>query len=450
MDTFELNTNLGKITGIEREHSYVFLGIPYATANRFEYAEPVKELGNFDATKHGKVCIQTRTYFPNLDNPARYFYYHEFREGLNYSYGEDCLNLNIFMPKLVNKKCPVILYFHGGSFNSGSNYDTAFDGDRFAEKDVITVFANYRVDIFGYMTHEEIFKKYGRDGNFGLDDQQKALEWVKENIAQFGGLPDNITVMGQSAGAIATQYLCLNPDNADKIKNAIMMSGGGKFPEFALPKKAEITRKYWLNFMNYADIKNFDELKTTDAKILMEKLVEFKKTRKDNMYMIMPVIDGVLLPKPVKELIKTPLEIRYLLGYTNSDMYAPLMAHIEHKYARKNKAFIYYFDINPKGDNSKAFHSSDIRFAFNSLDKSWRPFEEDDYAAAETFQSYLANFAYCGDPNGLDDDLSIRNLPFWQYGGKRAMHIKSGKFKMTGKHYFKMLKNMLSELNLIK
>ncbi|MBQ4252121.1 MAG: carboxylesterase family protein, partial [Erysipelotrichaceae bacterium] len=234
-----LKTNIGTFKGNEHEEAWEFLAVPYARAGRFEYGQRINHYeGVVDATKMGNGCPQYRQYHPHLDNPERLFYYREFREGLEFKYDEDCLNLNIYTPKdAIN--CPVILFFHGGGFNSGCNAEEPFRGFELAKRGIITVFANYRVGVLGYFSHEEIQKKYGRNGNFGLDDQLQAIKWVKDHIWEFGGNSDNITLMGQSAGAISIQYHCLNHDNEGLFQRAVMMSGGGLFPKQALPRKAE-------------------------------------------------------------------------------------------------------------------------------------------------------------------------------------------------------------------
>ena len=342
-----------------------------------------------DATSFGNSCPQYRQFFPQLDNPERLFYHKEFRKGLSFSYDEDCLNLNIFTP-LNAENCPVAVFLHGGGFNSGSNQEEPFRGYELAKRGIITVFVNYRVGVFGYLTHEEIQKEYGRDGNFGLDDQLTALKWIKAHIADFGGDPDNITLAGQSAGAISIQYLCLNQNNAGLFQKVLMMSGAGQFPKFASPKRAEDTREYWLQLMAKAGCSSLPELRRVDAAAVLSAAQEMKSERKDTLYNTMPVIDGVLLQKPVDELINDPIRTDYMIGYTNNDMYAPLMAYIGNQFGRNNDAYIYYFDMDAPGDQNGAFHSCDLRYFFGSLEQSWRPYTERDQEVSAQLMDYFA------------------------------------------------------------
>ena len=154
------------------------------------------------------------------------FYYHEFREGLDYTYSEDCQYLNIWAPDNA-EKAPVIVYIHGGAFLSGSGWDKVFDEPVWPRRGVIGVTLNYRLGLFGYACLPELADEAGHTGNYGLYDQLCALQWVHDNIAAFGGDPDNITVMGQSAGAHSVQMLCSTKAAQGLIAKAVMSSGAG-------------------------------------------------------------------------------------------------------------------------------------------------------------------------------------------------------------------------------
>ena len=424
MNMITLQSSIGTFTGNEQEYSYEFLGIPYAKAGRFEYSTLIDSYeGVFDARKMGSACPQYRQFHAHLDVPERLFYHREFREGIDFHYDEDCLNLNIYTPKNA-KNCPVILYYHGGGFNSGANSEEPFRGYELAKRGIITVFANYRVGVLGYCCHEEIQKKYGRSGNFGLDDELNALKWVRQHIHEFGGDADNISLMGQSAGAMAIQYLCLNHDLEGMFKKAIMMSGAGLFPKIARPKKAEDTYPYWQELMNLAGCSTFEEFRTADLSTLHDAYEEIKKRRKDNVQNMMPVVDGVLIKDSIDTLIKDPLKIGYMIGYTNSDLYAPMMAYIGNRFARANGAYVYYFDIDAPGDDNGAFHSCDLRYMFGRLDTSWRQYGERDREVSAQMMDYLANFAGKADPNG-------EGLPVWNKTDRHQHKVLSFTKKNT-------------------
>lgn len=432
-----VNTDFGSFIGNEHRDYNEFLGIRYAKANRFEYAVPESSYGeNYDATKPGASCPQTRTYYEHLEIPERMFYYKEFRDNIHYRYSEDCLNLNIYTPKHPDKS-PVIIFIHGGGFNSGSTEDSCFDGAAYAKRGIILVAIKYRVGVLGYFSHSDISDEFGHDGNFGLNDQYIAINWVKEHISAFGGDPDNLTLMGQSAGAISIQYLCLSQKTRGLFKHVIMMSGGGLFPKFSLPRPVAETHEYWLNFMELAGCKSLKELKCLDLQRLFDTVEVIKSKRKDTTFNTMPVVDGYLITDSIDKLIKTPNKTDIIIGYTNNDMYAVLMGAISEKYGRKNNGYIYYFDIDAPGpDKNGAFHSSDLRYAFGTLFNSHRPYSPEDYRASEAMLDYFSQFARTGNPN-------TASLPLWTPGGRNAMIIRTTGLKMGRPGKLKLFFNTL-------
>ncbi len=433
-----LETACGTLKGIRTNGCRAFLGVPYGKAERFFYAEPSGRWdGILDATKPGLSCPQNRAIHEHLENPTRRFYKKELRDGIEFTFGEDCLNLNIYTPENA-ANCPVLLFFHGGGFDSGTNCEGPFDGSGLARRGIVTVFANYRVGVLGYLTHPDLQTAFGRDGNFGLDDMLCAIRWVKEHIADFGGNGENITLAGQSAGAISIQLLCLNPSNTGLFQRVLMMSGAGQFPKIALPRKAADTHDYWNDFLHTAGCETLDELRHAPLDVLFDAVEDIKSRHKDNLYNTMPVVDGFLLPAPVDELISTPLPLSYMIGYTNTDMYAPILAYIGNRFGRANGAYIYFFDLDAPGDRNGAFHSCDLRYLFETLDGSWRPYGERDREAAGQLASYVANFARCGDPNG-------DGLPRWNQTGRKsaALCISKAGTAMGRASYWKLTVNFL-------
>ena len=435
-----LQTACGALRGVDTGRCAMYLGVPFARAERFAYAERVEHWdGELDATRFGPGCPQNRAVYEHLEHPSRRFYKKEFRQSLQATYSEDCLNLNIYVPHGA-KAAPVILFYYGGGFDSGLNAEDTFDGEALAELGIITVFANYRVGPLGYLTHAEVKRRFGREGNFGLDDQLTALRWVRAHIADFGGDADNLTLMGQSAGAISVQFLCVNPAHRGLFRRAVMLSGAGKFPAFALPRPAEQTRNYWEQFIEVAGCADFDALKHAPLQVLYDTVEKMKELRSDTTYCTMPVVDGVLLPKGVEELIRDPLPLDYMIGYSNADMFAPIMAWIGNRFGRQTDAYIYFFDRNAPGDDNRAFHSSDLRYALGTLHKSWRPYTLRDRIAERELTAYIANFARCGDPNG-------DGLPLWEPAGRglrtRVLRIGERKTAMGHAAYGKMIRNFL-------
>ncbi len=459
MDTI-LETGMGRLKGNVKDGYNEFLGIRFAKAGRFEYAVPVESWeGDFDATGFGPACPQTRGYFPHFEHPTRRFYHHEFREGQVFEYGEDCLRLNVYAPP-EPKGCPVILFFYGGVFNSGCTNESTFDGAIYARQGIVFVSAAYRVGILGYLTHEDIYKKYGHDGNFGLDDQLTAIKWIHAHIAEFGGDPDNITLAGQSAGAISVQYLCLSEKCRGLFKRAMMFSGAGLFPKFSLPKPAAERRPYWLEFLKDNGISSLDELKQMDVREVYTRLEKHIASHKGNVFYTMPVLDDYILTAPLEELIKKPLPLDYLIGYSNNDMYAIIMSNIGHRFAKDNNGYIYYFDIDAPGpDKNAAYHACDLRYIFGTLEKGTRKYSPHDYEVSAIMAHYFASFAAAGDPNlkdregsGLKDlpadslyHLPDEPLPVWERGGKKALRIAPDCIKMAYPNKLKLLWNTLTK-----
>lgn len=190
----------------------VFLGIPYAkpTIGNRRFAKPIKieKLNEtYDATKRKSACAQNTKWASE-------------KEILQV--GEDCLNLDIFVPHYnhVSKRKAVMIYIHGGSFQYG--YKDMFRSEALAAvNDVIYVTINYRLSAFGFLAS----KKFRLEGNYGLWDQHMAIQWVHENIASFGGDPNRVTLFGESAGATSVMYQAMYEGNAGLIHRVIAESG---------------------------------------------------------------------------------------------------------------------------------------------------------------------------------------------------------------------------------
>lgn len=185
--------------------SRVFRGIPYAVppvgAARWRPPAPAADwAGTRDATRFGPACMQPAS-------PATGIYASELP-----AMSEDCLTLNIWTPKAA-RKAAVMVWLHGGSLVSGHGGSPFFDGARLAREGVIVVTLNYRLGIFGFLAHPGLSAEspHHVSGNYGLLDQVAALKWVRSNIAAFGGDPDNVTIFGESAGALSVAYLLASP-----------------------------------------------------------------------------------------------------------------------------------------------------------------------------------------------------------------------------------------------
>ncbi|MBO4567248.1 MAG: carboxylesterase family protein, partial [Bacteroidales bacterium] len=224
----------GKVQGVPSAKAgiVVFKGIPYAAPPvgdlRWEDPQPVQPWEGV------RVCDSFGPIAPQPGNAPGTFYGDEFYWEGTPEQSEDCLYLNVWAPaKSVGKpaaKLPVAMWIHGGAFLNGYGYEVTMDGDEWAARGVILVTINYRLGGLGFVSHPELTEEQGRSGNYGLMDQIAALRWVRDNIAQFGGDPSNITVFGQSAGAMSVKNLLISPLSKDLLAKAIIQSGGGLAP----------------------------------------------------------------------------------------------------------------------------------------------------------------------------------------------------------------------------
>lgn len=204
----------GKIAGARGVGLTRFLGIPYARAGRFEAPGPVEPWqGVRPGDRFGKQCPQQ---YGRKIRP----------EALeNDTYGEDCLHLNVYRPDSgTDGPRPVMVWIHGGAFMAGGA--NSYDASRLAtEGDIVVVTINYRVGVLGFVNFGEALGLPAIPSNLGLRDQIAALEWVRDNIAAFGGDPARVTICGQSAGSMSVSLLMLSKAARGLFHGAIMQSG---------------------------------------------------------------------------------------------------------------------------------------------------------------------------------------------------------------------------------
>lgn len=212
-ETPVIHSPQGKLSGKQYKAHQSYLRIPYANAGRFKLPEPVKHWdGVLDASKKPEQPFQKVVPFVSGKTPE----------------SEDCLFLNVYTPKADDKKRTVMVWFYGGGFTQGSSYAALYNGKNLAELcDVVVVTVNYRVGLLGYGFFEHIDDgQLNVPPNLGLHDQLRALNWVQQSIASFGGDPDQVTVFGQSAGAISINAMLACPQAKGLFKRAICQSGG--------------------------------------------------------------------------------------------------------------------------------------------------------------------------------------------------------------------------------
>lgn len=395
METVKITTPCGEIIGEKTNYGAVFRGVRYATAKRFEIPQEITAWdGEYWAMKVGPCCPQSRAYTDESQskNP---FYHKEFREGLNFQYDEDCLFLNIFSPAKTEgcsaqtRGSPVVIYIHGGNFVKGSGDEKPFDGEAYCRRGVAFITINYRLNVFGFYADGKNCK-----GNLGLYDQLCAINWVRRNIASFGGDPENITLMGQSAGAMSVQSLLSSPQLAGKIKRAIMLSGGG-IRKLMLPER-NINVKFWDTVRKNSEAQTFQEFQTLPAQKIFEAWQSAPMIAQQ--FATAPVWDGDLLPKG-REIQPVPC----ILGMVEKDIFPFELFAMAKRYAKICKkgdvpCYIYRFCHNLPGDDKGTFHSADLWYALGSCKHAWRPFTEADEKLSEEMVDRFVAFIQTGSP----------------------------------------------------
>lgn len=293
----------GEIQGIQKERHQYFLRIPFAKAHkRYVRADPVEQWdGVLDATQAPEQAPQKVAPLVSGSTPE----------------SEDCLFLNIYTPKADGKKRAVMVWLYGGGFTQGSAYTKLYNGKYLAERgDIVVVTVNYRIGLLGYGYFEHL-KDHSLDAvpNIGLHDQLEALRWVQKTISCFGGDPEQVTLFGQSAGAMSICAMLACPQAEGLFKRAICQSGGDVLissPETVRKVTDKALRKIGV------DHSNVDLLSSLSSDAL-------KKGPDELLHL---AYGTELLPENPIEVLrkKRGHQVDLLMGYTQHEMALPLVA----------------------------------------------------------------------------------------------------------------------------
>lgn len=255
----------GAVKGLREGKANVFRAIPYALPplgdRRWRPPAPMPRWQGIRAAQTmGVACMQP----PMAAGP--------YDRG-KIAMSEDCLTLDVTAPANA-RKAPVMVWIHGGTLIWGSGHSKMYDGQEFAKRGVVLVSINYRLGVLGYLAHPALSKESPEDvsGNYGLLDQIQALAWVRKNIAAFGGDPRNVTIFGESAGALSTEYLLASPRARGSFDRAIVQSGYlFTMPELRSKRGEEFAAEdigMWL--MGKLGAPNLAALRAMDAQKLAE------------------------------------------------------------------------------------------------------------------------------------------------------------------------------------
>ena len=445
VDSIEITTAAGKIRGRTDGEIATFQGVPYAEApideKRWQPAVTLQKFeSTIDATKFGAACMQ-RPRSGHFADPR--------------PVSEDCLTLNIWTSNDTKKAKPVIVWIHGGAFVIGSSKFPYYDGEAFARSGIVFVSINYRLGRFGYFAHPAL-RKETKITNFAYTDQVAALQWIKDNIAAFGGDPNNVTISGESAGGVSVTHLLSMPGAQGLFHKAIVQSGSGHRIEPRAWKKRGLRPPYDEKGMEWSESNGLERFEADLAKMRelpASKVLGDKALSRG----IGPSIDGITLHQDVArsfELGKQaavplligatsfegslatnlgtkPEQILKLLGRRVEELraeYAEIGFELDNKelayqaygdatfvaparylarlMAKKSVAvWLYHFDVVPEAQREKsrgAPHGGEIPYVFKTASRLSRmsaAIGPSDAKIANIMHNAWVAFAKSGDPN---------------------------------------------------
>jgi para-nitrobenzyl esterase len=430
----------------------VFKGIPYAQAPigdlRWRPPQALAASQHYTPSDRLGRNAPQRLLFPDID---------AFSAGQS----EDCLYLNVWTPVKLDsdERAAVLFYIHGGGFAVGFGGEKRYDGTRLAARGIVVVTMNYRLNALGLLAHPALTAETGSSGNFAMLDLIEALKWVKRNIAQFGGDPDQVTIAGESAGSMFVSMLMSSPLARGLFHRAIGESGA----EFPTHERAmqhlQQAEEYGLAFAAKLKAKSAADLRAASVEAILDAHPGLG---------FWPIVDGhVLTEEPVKtfargtqadvpvlagwnkhegmnfNMLKWPIgkkgypnllkvmfgenakdvEKRYPGGRRMQSSARELSADIlinhrtwqwleAHRKSAKSDIFRYRFDRGPNTTwfpdepVQGAFHSCEIPYFMDNLDAFDWTISAEDHAVAKLSAGYVVNFVKTGHPNG-------EGLPLW-------------------------------------
>lgn len=422
----------GKTIGDTAKEVRAYLGIPYAAPPvgdlRWKPPQPIVPWsGVRDCTQYSKTAVQ--------GSPGGPFDF--------YPQDEDCLYLNVVTPaKNVNEKLPVMVFFHGGSFDMGSGNNPRFSHYRLPQNGVIVVSVNTRLGVLGLLAHPLLSKESpkGVSGNYMFLDMLASLEWVKRNITSFGGDPDNVTIFGESSGGWKVATMLLSPLAEGLFKKAILQSGGA-----GEDKKLSDLENSGKKYFNTLGVTTLEEARKVPWKKIKES--------KPDLNSYWPAIDGWVIDDNPAELFSAGKinQVQIMVGLNQGELgqgadkvisdYINMLNSLR---KAGNNGYVYIFDQVPsnwKKKGGKAVHALDLFYVFGDYDHKipddWNLMYEQEKAygigsedkdpvmtetdkkVSEDMMAVWAQFAKTGNPSLT----GLITVPAWEPGTDKYLYI---------------------------
>jgi para-nitrobenzyl esterase len=407
----EVTITSGTLMGTAEGGVESWKGIPYAEPPvgdlRWRAPRPAESwTGVRDATEYGSDCMQ----IPVGTDAAP----------LGTTPSEDCLYANVWRPAEATEKLPVLVWIYGGAFLNGGSSSTVYSGANLATKGVIVVSFNYRLGRFGTFAHPQLTAEVDEQeplGNYGILDQIAALKWVRDNIAAFGGDPERVTVMGESAGGVSIHMLATSPLARGLFHGAINMSGtnGQRTGTATLAEIENLGQVLAVQHgISTDDPQALHKLRALTAEEIAGDLNMATQAEQDELTWAGPFVDGEAvvdsgLAYSNGQFAKVPM----MIGATNEDLGGRTgfmvggARRIANELSRAGVPIFHYrfayVATSIEQDQTGALHATDIPFFLNTEQARYQANTSTrDNAVGELISDYVVQFAKTGDPNSQD------------------------------------------------
>ena len=462
----------GQLTGVYNADKTVkvYAGIPYAKppVGDLRWKEPqapepwegVRSCDHF-----AQEAYQSEEAAPLMDSLYHLLGYHDYRwldfsDNYRIKMSEDCLYLNVYAPASAKAgdQLPVLVYIHGGSLTSGQPWYTEYRGEDMARQDIVVVNIAYRVNIFGYLALEELASESpnGTTGNYGLLDQVQSLRWIRDNIAAFGGDPDQVTICGESAGSSSINALCVSPLSEGLFRRAIAESssvlayqpyhtfrsydealetgreilkdlGASSLEDLRSMPAAQVFATKYQNsamtvdgyaiaeqpYLTYEKGKNHEEalLNGFNAHEADVFLMDTKATAENYTELMRPIL-GSYAEEAARQIpagsvaqyrpfiIDAGGEAKGALNEVYSAAWFTYSHYLWTRYLLEQGRPVYEYYFTRSNSSLGCIHAGELPYVFGNLWRHPGIYAPEDYNLSAKMQTYWVNFAKYGDPNG--------------------------------------------------